>query len=152
MHNHAKAVVVNEILQKKVLPVNNSSTHWRSVHFCYGSRASVSLQVAGSYELVDRHSVSQKLWSSVAEEDLIVDDLSDTALEIAELEVKLCHELLKEGGLLTVAPTFAPNCEKDVKDFITKCTSDVIPVVIYGIASSRLSEQVHTDYFISFLS
>ena len=144
--SYAKAYVTNEIFSQNVLPLHTTNNRWRNVMFKYGPRSSLSLQLPNSYELVDRRSVSTKPWSTVPIEDLIIteEDLNnDRALEKAMLEVKLKHDLLREGGLVTVAQgSNSAHGQEGVMEIYSKCTDNVIPVIIYAIGQPLLSQQV----------
>lgn len=145
--NHAKVKVANAILQRGVLPSEQLSERWRSVVFRYGRSQSLSLQLPGSYELVDSRTVTEHDWTEIPVEDLILTEQdvkdSDGAEEIAVLEVSIRHTMLKEGGRVVVVQSFDEKLGKDgVKDILHKFTADCIPVVMYTITSKVLSQEV----------
>ena len=145
--NYAKVKVANAILQREILPWEQLDEQWRSVVFRYGRSQSLSLQLPGSYELVDSRTVTERDWTQVPVEDLILTEQdvkdSDGAQEVAVLEVSIRHTMLKEGGRVVVVQNFDPNLGRDgVKDNLHKFTADCIPVVIYTITSKLLTQEV----------
>ena len=144
--NYAKAHVANEIMQRNILPTHDCKERWRSAVFRYGTSDSLSLQLPDSYELVDERIMKGREWKTVPIEDLVLTDediANDGALEKAVLEINLRHNLLKEGGILSVVQAFhSQHSREHIQDVFTKFTSEVIPVVIYTVSSKLLSQQV----------
>ena len=144
----AKAAIVNQIFNKNILPSTNydeyeSTIRWRMVRFRYGDRTSVSLSVPGtSFELVDTLTAYSRPWNTLPREDLEVgtkkDGEADLARDSASLEVRLAHSLLKDGGQVIVSPWNYGTVEQVYQ----RCAEDVIPVVIYAIATEQLLQKV----------
>ena len=93
---YAKAIVVNELFGKALLPIVTDSkpTTWRMVRFLYGRVQSVSLTLPGSFVLVDNLVANQRPWTTLPEEDLKVQEYStgDTSLESSQeavMEVRM---------------------------------------------------------------
>ena len=142
---YAKAFLTNEIFSQTILPPVSSSEdntkRWRMVRFKYGDKASVSLTLPDSFELVDNLAAYNRPWRTIPMEDLVLrdDEIFDPARSSAVLEVQLNHPLLKEGAYITLSPT---NHLGTVEQVYKKFTEDVLPIMLYAVAKDSLSEKV----------
>ena len=148
--NPAKASVVNEIFRKPILPVlwnDQGYVPWRTVRFKQGSRSSASLSVHGGFELIGNdeivcaRSVSD---NTVAEEVLQISHRHDVAHKCAMLDIRMNSALLAKGCQLVVAQSF--DSRDSLEDVYKRCTTDVLPVVIYAVDSAVFSQQVRMTY------
>ncbi|XP_078677977.1 dual serine/threonine and tyrosine protein kinase-like [Branchiostoma floridae x Branchiostoma belcheri] len=141
---YAKASVVNELFGEAVLPTMQSlevSVSWRMLRFKFGSSRNLRLTLPDSFELVDNLAAYEQDWTTVPLEDLELhgEHRTDIALASAVVEVVLNHSLLKEGAQVVVSPSHVIGL--NTKQVFSKCTEDVLPVVLYAVNRERLSEQ-----------
>ncbi|XP_035677571.1 dual serine/threonine and tyrosine protein kinase-like [Branchiostoma floridae] len=139
----AKASVVNELFGEAVLPTVQSrdvSVSWRMLRFKFGSSRNLRLTLPDSFELVDTLAAYEQDWSTVPLADLELrgEHRTDVALAAAVVEVVLNHALLKDGSEVVVSPSHIPGLS--TTQVFSKCTEDVLPVVLYAVSKERLSD------------
>eukprot|EP00058_Branchiostoma_floridae_P000349 XP_002585837.1 hypothetical protein BRAFLDRAFT_289705 [Branchiostoma floridae] len=139
----AKASVVNELFGEAVLPTVRSrdvSVSWRMLRFKFGSSRNLRLTLPDSFELVDTLAAYEQDWSTVPLADLELrgEHRTDVALAAAVVEVVLNHALLKDGSEVVVSPSHIPGLS--TTQVFSKCTEDVLPVVLYAVSRERLSD------------
>lgn len=139
--NYAKARIVNALLSSDVLPLplEETSAPWRTVHFKFGHNPSVGLILPDNYELAfPLASNSQTPGDAIPVQDLEV-NLNDSAHGCAVLEVKLNNSLLRDRSQIIVAPS---SHGISMAQVYSRCTDDVLPIVIYAIGQETLSPVV----------
>ena len=149
-NNACKACIANSILGSPILPVlwdNRSENAWRTVRLKHGIKKSTSLNLPGSYELVDIDNlISQnKSWDTLPVIDLQrqgfnQDGTPDKAKEAAVLEVNVRSPVLDEGAIVTVLET--QNVQCTLKQQYNRYSSDMLPIVIYAVHNDMLDQQV----------
>ena len=98
------------------------------------------------FELADHLAAYDQPWRTLPNADLELSESADADLAkgSACLEVSLNHSLLKDGGQVVITPSFFAatyNNLNRIQYEFSKCTSNVIPIVIYAIVSETLSEK-----------
>ncbi|KAL3312025.1 hypothetical protein Ciccas_009390 [Cichlidogyrus casuarinus] len=145
--NYAKAVVINEMLKKALIPVDNrrTSQQWRMIKIKPGQKNLTTLcSLDESYDLGD--------YSSMSSGDLISDALlfqvdqepEDSPKNESFVCVSLQSEpLLLEGVNIICSPTYKKEYTiTEVSQVYSLVTADYIPIMIYACESSKLSEWV----------
>ncbi|CAH1264384.1 DSTYK [Branchiostoma lanceolatum] len=141
---YAKASVVNELFGEAVLPTlqgSEVSPSWRMLRFKFGPSRTLRLTLPDSFELVDSLAAYEQDWTTVPRADLELhgEHRTDVALASAVVEVVLNHSLLKDGAEVVVSPSNILGL--NTKQVFSKCTEDVLPVVLYAVNRERLSDQ-----------
>ena len=116
------------------------------VRFKYGPRPAVGLSLSVDFELADHLAAYDQPWRTLPAADLALNSAADAdqAKESACLEVSLNHSLLKDGGQVIITPSFYTetyNNPSQVQYDLSKCTSSVIPIIIYAIVNETLAEK-----------
>lgn len=160
---YAKACVTNELFNKQVLPVvqgpdgGDRGGAWRMVRFRYGTSNQISISLPNSYELIEHLQAFEQSWWAIpkAELDMDVDERSDGTnlcnhqgqmhhdLDDAVLEIRFKHSLLKEDTQVVVTPSNHPKA--NFGDILESVAEDTLPIFIYAISCSTLSEQDTRD-------
>ncbi|XP_048743808.1 dual serine/threonine and tyrosine protein kinase-like isoform X2 [Ostrea edulis] len=141
---YTKGRLINEIFNRTLFPVDftESEKHanYRMVRFKHGHNLSVSLQLPDDYDLVDNLESYKGPWKTIPRKDLEINDneIGDTALSLALLEVNLNHVLLRHGARVIVSPS-APHC--DIRKVYADCVEEVSPIILYCYEDEILPEK-----------
>ncbi|XP_019765110.1 dual serine/threonine and tyrosine protein kinase isoform X2 [Dendroctonus ponderosae] len=133
---HAKAVLVNMLLQQKILPY--FSSQWRHITFKYGQAKSVHLMLGEEIEIVENLNVHEEPnWETIPEEDIQRNDKENLLDHCPSIEVMLKHKLLKENVKIIVPP----DCHRDqLVEVLERIGEKVLPVIIYALSEDTLSD------------
>lgn len=135
----AKTKIVNELFGREVLPITASNgARWKTIFFRNGSKNRIE-PVHSDYVVVDRERESKrrKPWKVVPASDLEMDKSED---ESSAVEVLFKHDLLEAGARVTVACSLEEG--KSFQRLYDAVTQNVIPVFIYAISETTLTDKV----------
>ena len=152
--NYGKAVVVNDIFGKTILPCVDYEAHhasnWRAARFLYGEKTNVGLSLSCSFELISNLASYARQWQTIPVEDLEInetdEDDTDNARGTAILDVRLPHTMLKDGGQVLVAPSEE---SLSMYQLYMKFVDEVVPIFIYAITDDYFTNNV--SIFVRFL-
>ncbi|CAF3663260.1 unnamed protein product [Rotaria sp. Silwood1] len=148
---NGKARFVNELLNEPLLPespIIQNNDIVRMVRIKHHSTTGASLNISGSFELIDTDGVHKSVsWSTVPRDDIIVKDQNDfhphridednDQYETPLLEIRKPLHLLSNHVQMIVTPS---NQNLHIKQFYSQITEEIIPIFIYIIDQEKLSE------------
>ncbi|CAF0740833.1 unnamed protein product [Adineta steineri] len=144
---YGKARFVNEFLNESLLPessIVNKTDVVRMIRIMHHSTPSASLNISGSFELLDTDYAQRSLsWSNAPRDYIIVKDEKNSTLssdehdheETALLEIRKPLEFLGNNLQILITPT---NQKLHVKQIISQITENIIPIFIYIIDQGKL--------------
>ncbi|CAF4287462.1 unnamed protein product [Rotaria sp. Silwood2] len=141
---NGKARFVNELLNESLLP-ESPIIQKNDIHH---ATTGASLNISGSFELVDTDGVQKSVsWSTVPRDDIIVKDENDFYLhrideendqyETPLLEIRKPLPFLGNHVQIIITPS---NQNLHIKQFYSQITEEIVPIFIYIIDQEKLLE------------
>ncbi|KAF8569417.1 hypothetical protein P879_07014 [Paragonimus westermani] len=143
-NNYAKAALVNEIFQKELLPVSETSTGeqplWRLINIHHGQQNSASLCSKETLTSLDDH-VSSCIEKFINEDPPDEEDKNrETSRQTTYLDITLSDTLLlPEGVRVIVSPSCRHNNADELCTVFQTATTGVLPIFIYAVECKSLT-------------
>ncbi|CAF3643017.1 unnamed protein product [Rotaria sordida] len=148
---NGKARFLNELLNEPLLPespIIQDNDIVRMIRIKHHPTTGASLNISGSFELVDTNGVQKSLsWSTIPRDDIIVNDENDfhryridednDQYETPLLEIRKPLHLLGNYLQIIITPS---NQNLHINQFYSQITEEIIPIFIYIIDQEILSE------------
>ncbi|KAF5400139.1 hypothetical protein PHET_06703 [Paragonimus heterotremus] len=143
-NNYAKAAMVNEIFQKELLPISDTSTEeqplWRLINIHYGQQNSASLCSKETLTSLDDHMTSciEKFINEDPPDE--EDKNRETSRQTTYLDITLNDTLLlPEGVRVIVSPSCRHNNADELCTVFQTATTGVLPIFIYAVECKSLT-------------